>query len=112
MGRLKRKWIGVAIVGALPLSVPAQAPFNLDNTANSGKTADIGGTAAIDIITLKAIGPGAPLRYGNVVQGSEQVQLDSLVLRSGMDYMMDYATGVVYLKRAQKAGQVLTVSYR
>jgi hypothetical protein len=112
MGRLKRKWIGVAIVGALPGLAVAQILTVQDTTQSPATQAEIGGTAAIDIITLQAVGPGAPLRYGNVVPGSERVQLDSETLRSTVDYMMDYGTGVVYLKRPQRAGQMLTVSYR
>jgi hypothetical protein len=92
--------------------VAAQLPFNLDSAVGSAIKEEVGGTAAIDIIHLNAVGPGAPLRYGNVVPRSERVQLDSEFLTSGTDYMMDYATGVVYLKRSQRAGQTLTVSYR
>lgn len=112
MGRLSRKWIGVAIIGASPGVAAAQIPLSLDSAAAAVQKDDIGGMPAIDIIHLRAIGPGAPLRYGNVVPKSERVQLDSELLTSGSDYMMDYATGVVYLKRAQRAGQTLTVSYR
>ncbi|WP_144241260.1 hypothetical protein [Fimbriimonas ginsengisoli] len=80
--------------------------------SGGGGAVEVGGTPAIDIITLRAVGPGAPLRYGNVVPNSERVQLDNERLQAGPDYAMDYATGVVYLKRAQHLGQRLTVSYR
>jgi hypothetical protein len=112
MGRRNRKLIGIFLAGALPLAAGAQTPLTLDEMKSGGGPTEIGGTAAIDIITLRAVGPGAPLRYGNVVPKSERVQLDGQLLSAGQDYAMDYATGVVYLKRSQKAGQRLTVSYR
>jgi len=100
------------LLGALPLAAVAQAPLSVDTVTDQASIPQIGGIAAMDIITLKASGPGAPLRYGNVVAGSERVQLDGERLTAGSDYAMDYAAGVVYLHRAQKAGQTLTVSYR
>jgi hypothetical protein len=99
-------------MGALPMAAMAQTPFNLDAGKEAARQEELGGTAAIDIITLKGTSVGAPLRYGNVVEKSERVQLGNENLTAGIDYMMDYATGVVYLKRAQKQGMVLTVSYR
>ena len=36
----------------------------------TSKQSELGGIAAIDIITLQASGPGAPLRYGNVIPGT------------------------------------------
>jgi len=112
MGRLGKGLIGAVIVGALPAATHAQAPFALDTTpASTQKTADVGGTPAVDLISLNATGPGTPLRFGNIVPNSESVQLDGVSLRQGQDYMMDYAVGVVYLMVSQKAGQTLTVSY-
>lgn len=100
------------MVSALPLATHAQTPLTFDAATENQKNASIGGTATIDIIRLRAIGPGTPLRFGNVVPGSERVQLDGQRLAAGVDYSMDYATGVVYLMRAQREGQSLTVSYR
>jgi len=102
-------------LGALPFAAGAQGPISLDAPKADEKqqtVAPLGGTPTIDIITLRALGPGAPLRFGNVIPNSERIQLDGLVLKPGVDYMMDNAVGVVYLKRAQKAGQTLTVTYR
>ncbi len=100
-------------MGALPAAALAQAPFALDSgQVSNQKSAEVGGIPTLDIITLGAIGPGAPLRYGNIVPNSENVQLAGMTLKSGVDYMMDYAVGVVYLMVTQKAGQSLTVSYR
>ncbi len=113
MGRLRKGLIGAVIVGALPAAANAQTPFSLDtNTTASQKTAEVGGTPTVDIITLSASGPGTPLRYGNIIPNSETVQFSGMTLRQGSDYMMDYSVGVVYLMLAQKAGQSLTVSYR
>jgi len=100
------------LLGALPLVASAQVPLSVETVNEQASVPQIGGIAAMDIITLKASGPGAPLRYGGVVAGSERVQLDGERLTAGSDYAMDYAAGVVYLHRAQKAGQTLTVSYR
>jgi hypothetical protein len=102
----------MVIAGALPMAAGAQSPFNLDGDLKTEAKAEMGGTPAVDIISLRAIGPGAPLRYGNVVPNSEAVQLDSRRLTRDQDYVMDYAAGVVFLKIAQRAGQSLTVSYR
>lgn len=113
MGWRRRKLIGVVLAGTLPLAAGAQAPFKLDGQTDTTAVApELGGIAAVDIITLRAVGPGAPLRYANVVAGTERVELDGQRLVAGQDYAMDYSVGVVYLHRQQKAGQVLTVSYR
>lgn len=112
MGRHRTKWVGVVLAGTLPMAAGAQSPFNLDGDLKSEAKVELGGTPAVDIITLRSIGPGAPLRYGNVVPNSESVQLDSRKLTRNQDYVMDYAAGVVLLKVAQRAGQSLTVSYR
>ncbi len=112
MGRLGRKWIGIAVVTVVPCTAVAQLPFNLDASTITDAKADIGGTSAVDVITLRPIGPGAPLRFGGIVPKSERVTLDNEVLFAGTDYYMDYSTGVVYLKRAQRGGQTMIVSYR
>jgi hypothetical protein len=70
------------------------------------------GLPAMDIITLRAMGPASPLRYGNVIPGSAEIQLDGQPLTLGSDYAIDNAAGVVYLLLPQKAGQTLTVNYR
>ncbi|MDR3691934.1 MAG: hypothetical protein P4L46_21315 [Fimbriimonas sp.] len=112
MGRLGKGLIGAVIVSALPVAANAQAPFALDsNQTQTQKTSEVGGTPAMDVITLNVTGPGTPLRYGNIVPNSESVQLDGVFLKQGTDYMMDYAVGVVYLMVSQRSGQVLTVSY-
>ena len=107
-----RRSIGAMVLGLLPLTVAAQAPLRLDQTTSETTQEKLGGTPAIDMITLRAIGPGTPLRFGNVVVGSERITLDGRVLHAGTDYAMDNATGVVYLKVPQKAGQSLVVAYR
>jgi hypothetical protein len=72
----------------------------------------VGGISTVDYVTLRAGNLGAPLRFGHVYQGSEQVQLAGRVLQPGTDYGIDYETGVVYLKRAQRNGDQMVVSYR
>ncbi len=89
----------------------AQLTFNSKNDPSSPQSA-VGGTPAFDLIYLDGLGPGVPLRKGNVIPGSERVQLNGEVLKSGLDYGMDYAAGVVYVERAIKPGMSLTVFYR
>jgi hypothetical protein len=112
MDRLSRRLLGIWAVAGLPGLAAAQEPGVPDPKVEAAPKVEVGGTSAVDMITLRALGPGAPLRFGNVIPSSERVQLDGRILTAGQDYGMDYATGVVYLKTAQKAGQVLTVSYR
>lgn len=113
MGRLNKGLIGVIILSALPLAASAQGPVTIINAApGSDRPAELGGIPTVDFITLGPIGPGAPLRYGNVFVNSEVVQFDGITLHPGADYLVDYAVGVIYLKVSQRAGQILTVSYR
>src|SRR5579863_1342498 len=69
------------------------------------------GLAAMETITLKASGPATPLQHGNVIPGSEHLDLNGRLLTGGLDYVLDAAAGVVYLFVAQKAGDTLTVDY-
>ena len=113
MGRLNKGLIGVLLLSALPIAASAQGPVTIFNPApGSDRPAEVGGIPAVDFITLGPIGPGAPLRYGNVIINSEVVQFDGITLVPGADYLMDYGVGVIYLKIAQRAGQILTVTYR
>lgn len=107
------KLMGLAVASALYASAPAQTPFNAaSDQGTSASPQVVTGTPTVDLIMLQALGPGVPLRFGSVVPGSERVEHDGKVLRRGVDYQMDYDTGVVYLMRAQKAGQSLLVSYQ
>ncbi|HEY0866076.1 MAG TPA: hypothetical protein VGE01_01785, partial [Fimbriimonas sp.] len=74
--------------------------------------AEVGGTPSLDIITLKGVSPAAPLRFGNVIPGSERVTLGTRTLVAGQDYKLDGPAGVVYLAIAVKPGDSLTVYYR
>lgn len=90
----------------------AQTPFNANGGQEIAPAAVISGTPTIDLITLQGSRPGFPLRFGNVVPGSETVEFDGRTMKKGSDYQIDYASGVVYLMRAQKAGQMVKVVYR
>lgn len=93
--------------------VVAQTPFNgagLQASPDSGAT--VAGTPTIDLITVKSSRPGFPLRFGNVVPGSESVEFDGKTLKKGSDYQIDYPAGVLYLMRAQKPGQIVRIVYR
>jgi hypothetical protein len=104
--------LGAAL--ALPVLASAQtAPFRVDAESASGAAKEqVGGTTAMDLITLRAGGPGVPLKNGAVISGSERVELDGRVLRRGHDYNVDYTAGVIYLMVAQREGQILRVAYR
>lgn len=100
-----------AAVVVLPVVTAAQSPFNAA-PEDSKPGVELGGEFTTDLITLRAAGPGVPLRYGGVIPNSERLLFEGQILRKGVDYSIDYAAGVVYLMRAQKAGQTLTATYR
>lgn len=109
-----RRTIALAMT-ALPLTAGAQvvAPLTFNEKANvANATSELGGTPAVDIIRLSSGGLGAPLRFGSVLNGTEVVTLNGVRLRQGADYSFDYSVGVVYVNRAVKEGDSLTVSYR
>lgn len=108
-----RFWTGTitATLMAFPLAAAPQSPFNV--TPEDAKPGvEVGGEFTTDLITLRAAGPGVPLRYGGVIPNTERLLFDGQVLRKGVDYSIDYEAGVVYLMRAQKAGQTLNATYR
>jgi hypothetical protein len=112
MGRLNWKKVGCVAIWTLPLAVQSQTPFNLDTSGSNIPANTVGGTAALDLLTIRANSPGVPLKHGNVIPGSERVQLGGAVLQRSVDYTVDYVTGVVYIARALKEGDSVTVSYR
>src|SRR5687767_11484181 len=111
---VRRSWRGMAlaVVVIAPVLARVQEQFPLSNPTSQGPETSLGGTATLDIIVLQGTSPSVPLRFGNVTPGSERVEFNGRVLRKGTDYAMDYANGVVFLMRAQRLGQSLTVSYR
>lgn len=112
MGRLNWKKVGCFALCSLPLAVHAQSPYRLTPEDQAKPTNIVGGTAALDLLSARANQPGVPLKHGNVIPGSERVQLSGVVLQRGVDYTMDHEAGVVYLSRAFKTGDSVTVSYR
>lgn len=89
-------------------------PFNTnseDVKPDSGSLT-VGGTPAMDLIRLTPGGTGAPLRFGNVIKNSELVFLNGVRLKAGLDYSMDYSVGVVYICRAFRDGDSISVQYR
>jgi hypothetical protein len=116
--RVNRSSLLVLGIGlALPAVTVAQSPFNVDAPAN-GTTSEtprevrVGGTQALDIVPLRAGRPGNPLRFGNVVPGSERVLLGARELKAGTDYAFDYDAGVIYLRFSPRPGDSLVISYR
>jgi hypothetical protein len=95
---------GVSSAQQLPNVKPSDAPQRTAVT--------IGGTPALDIIRLNNAVSGVPLRFGNVVQGSETVSLNGLILKPGKDYTLDCLVGVIYLNLSVKPSDSLNVQYR
>lgn len=101
----------------VPVCIAASAqsqilPLNTDNTKVEPTTLSVGGTPAMDMVRLTPGGTGAPLRYGNVIKNSEQVFLNGVKLKAGVDYSIDYAVGVVYVSRTFRDGDGLSIQYR
>ncbi len=104
MGR--RRWIILAW-GALcsqPLTAVAQQYV--------APPTDLSGQNSSDLVAVSPGVPTVPLRHGGVVPQSERVLMNGTLLQSGVDYSMDYGSGMVYLMRAVPSGQTLNVSYR
>lgn len=109
-------WMPLALA-ALPLTSLAQTlPFDPNASApatlSMAPTFEVGGRTSFDLIRLDAERLSFPLRYGNLRQGSETVELDGRVLRKGRDYSIDYTAGTVYLLTPYRVGQSLRVQYR
>ncbi len=109
---VRMRWAILGLIGAAALPVLSSGQSVAPAAPISTPDVQMTGSAATDFVTLRAMGPSVPLRFGGIVVGSEKVMLDGTPLSSGADYSMDYATGVVYLMRAQRAGQTLVVNYR
>ncbi|MBS1714682.1 MAG: hypothetical protein JST30_10145 [Armatimonadetes bacterium] len=73
---------------------------------------EIGGRIALEQLRYSVERPSLPLRYGNVKVGSDRVETGGQNLVRDKDYYVDYAAGVVYLKRPFRDGQTVTVEYR
>ncbi len=107
---MRTRILSAWLVGALPLAVSAQTPTA--TTTDAKGVAAVGGVATVDFVSLRAGNLGAPLRFGHLIAGSESIQVNGQLLASGADYAVDYETGVIYLKRAQRTGDSMVVSYR
>lgn len=111
---MRRTWkaLAMSILGSLSVTAVSQTPFNTPGEATPEDGAKIGGTPTIDFVRLSGDRPNVPLRFGGVVSGSERIELDGRVLKSGVDYQMDYGAGIIYLAIAVRPGQSLVASYR
>jgi hypothetical protein len=109
-----RKIILTATV-ALPALSVGQSSLPLNGASETPKPTtprfELGGTPVIDLVKL-TLGSGAPLRFGNVISGSEWVSLNGNKLRAGTDYTIDNAMGVIYLQIPYRDGDSLSVQYR
>lgn len=100
------------LAGAAALAAVACAQQPLVNaTAPTTVAPAVIGIQSVDLIPLRAYVGGTPLRHGNVIPGSEQVQLNGITLGVGDAYAMDYVSGVIYLKVTQNIGDTLVVTY-
>lgn len=89
-----------------------QSLFELDGAATEKITPNVGGLQSIDLVPVDASMPGVALRHGNVVLGSEQIEISGRVLKRGRDYHMDAESGVVYLMVPVRQGDSLRAVYR
>jgi hypothetical protein len=103
--------ISLAQSPAAPTNQPSKQDSNPNNLSNPNAS-QLGGTPATDYIRLTNAITGVPLRYGNVIQGSELVTLNGYKLESGKDYTLDAAVGVIYLQRSVRETDSLSVQYR
>lgn len=109
--RLRGKLAILAMATAVSAAY-AQLPLNPDAAAQIGQLNRLGGKATIDVITLRENMVGIPLRFPAVIAGSESVQFNGKTLTRGADYQIDADSGVVYLMKVSKPGDVLRVGYR
>ncbi len=112
MDRPKRKIWRALLSCALPLVAQAIAVAQQSPASPLTPPAAPDGSPVVDIIPLRAYVGGTPLRCGNLVPGSESVELNGRKLTSGTDYAIDYVSGVVYLMVPPKIGETLVVGYR
>lgn len=105
--RRKQTWTSLLAFATVSVAL-GQAP---QVVPDAPKVA-LGGTPTVDYVSVQASTPGCPLRYGNIIAGSERIDLNGRNLKASEDYAIDYESGVIYLKVAAKAGSVLTVAYR
>lgn len=104
--------LGTGVIGLAPLVGQTQVvlPANQDKpTLNQN---EIGGKLSFEHMKASTERPSLPLRYGHVKVGSEIVETEGRTLVRDKDYMMDYVSGVVFLKFAFRDGQAVSVQYR
>jgi hypothetical protein len=112
-----RNWITKAaclgVAAAMPLAVKAQAPTPKDGIV--GHALDGGLESPItsyDQFVISSLGQPFALHHQNLVEGSEMVTLAGIGLRRGVDYSIDYASGILKILTEVTTGQVLRVSYQ
>lgn len=108
------KLTGATLVGILPMALAAvaQAQQAASSQAPAAAPPVIASSPSVDILPLHAFVGGVPLRHGNLVPGSDSLQLNDRQLNPATDYAIDYVAGVIYLKVPQQVGDTLTASYR
>lgn len=97
---------------ALPLAAAAQNPFAFEGNPATVEDNKIGGQTALDLIQLDSSATTIPLRYGAVVEGSERLEIEGRALKRNADYAIDYASGIVYLRKPPRMGASLRAAYR
>lgn len=109
---MQRSGLYMSILAGLVLSPVASAQLPLNATPTQTATPELGGEATIDVITVGQGAMGIPLRHGGVLPGTERVEFRGKTLKRGEDYQIDAESGVIYLMRATKPGDVVRVAYR
>ncbi len=107
-----KRWIALA-VAATPVVALSQVALPTREAANeSGPRLQLGGRASMDLIRLDYGRFSFPLRFANVLRGSETLEMEGRKLRSGIDYTIDYKAGVIYMLRPFRDGQAVRANYR
>ena len=112
LARALKRWIALA-VAATPVAALSQVALPTREAANeSGPRLQLGGRASMDLIRLDYGRFSFPLRFANVLRGSETLEMEGRKLRSGIDYTIDYKAGVIYMLRPFRDGQAVRANYR
>ncbi len=108
-----RKLFSAALIACVipSFGLAQDAPVG-DPTSPELAEAPVGGKSAIDFIRIDSASPSVPLRNAGVIRNSEQVDLDGKPLKRGVDYTLDYGSGMLILMKPVKPGQSLRITYR
>ena len=102
-----KRWIALAVAAAPVVALPQVGLPTREVANESGPVLQLGGRASMDLIRLDYGRFSFPLRFANVLRGSETLEMEGRKLRSGIDYTIDYKAGVIYILRPFRDGQAV-----